>query len=256
MYETQSGEAVPDAVAEQFAHPDDWENFDPTKVGVVDANFDELYHGINSGDLKEVYVDDRGNVYHHDSFERVEKFQPAALPRPDRYCRHPFTYNDSPDIVSRDHFAEHVTRVIVIEEDAKFALNSRSGVLWTDFENDPVSDEAIELAVSLAETRIPHGTDNCEIETPDEYTRARRGWHSSMEPSEQSELVNLLTNGKIDPAWEDDETIDVYPYAVRFGDTTNVCSQPASIWSTETFASVIERHFNNARAAPAYAGLK
>jgi len=245
-YQTRDGTPVPDPVAEHFDHPYEWENLDPKYVRTHECTFGTLYEGYIDGVAK--FCDDNGHDYSRDHFDHVRQLKAGAIPR---YNDSPFTYNGEPDLVNHDHYVEHVTKAIVVEgEGERTIVNSRSGVLWLDPIENMESAWAKELGIALAETKIPHGEDRCEIELPEEYERVVDGWHDSMFPSDQSDVVNALAQGDIPPEMSD----DVFPYIVRFGDTHNCCSQPASIYANPEFRAEMKSLFEGKRSTPQIGG--
>lgn len=243
-YTTTSGDSVPSDVADVFDPVDEWDShgIDPDNVPQHTAVFGELYKGLVDGHLK--YVSEWGNDMHVDHFDDVPQYPSAALPHgiEDR-----FTY-DEYDVVHHDHYAEHVTRVIVVTETGRFSFGSRSGIVWGEYVRSDrdarLDDETLSLAMSLVDA-------NNDIELPESIDTASTGWHSSLERSEQSEKINALSKGDVPPHWGD----DVYPYAVVFEDTRNVCSQPISIYGNDTFRRQLKEEFDGAQSAPAFAGV-
>jgi hypothetical protein len=161
------------------------------------------------------------------------------------------------DAVHHDHYAEHVTKVIaVVGPEQRCVLNSRSGVLWWEWDQADVSDSTLQAMLSKADTGAPLAVnhDSPSFETPDGFENALSGWHSSMEQSQQSDMLNAVAAGELPPKAHDDN--DPYPYLVVFGDTHNVCSQPADVYGSPELRDVLKEYFGSARAAPGYAGFK
>jgi len=272
-YETIDDEPVPEQVAEQFAHPDDWEMYDPMNVGRPECLWADLYHGVEEGSLERVYFDERGNVYDPERFETMAyRLDPDTLPRTHMTKMNPFTYNESPDVIDHDHFREHVTRVMVVfAPGERVKLNSRDGVCWFDHRTLDAPEEAIEIAVALSETRISGELNNCEpsdspsgksgcgngsrgdpaqLTTPDGFEKVVGGWHDSMTSSEQSRTMNALATGNVPPELSD----DAFPYAVKLGDTKNCCSQPASLYADVEVHDELKALFEGKKSVPTIGG--
>jgi len=207
--------------------------------------------------IGEVEIDDSWTDEHGHHYEPLEHVYGDVFPRDGRY-----TFVDDLDAVSTDHFVEHITKAVVVTgRNEGFVLNSRSGVLWFgrfrgEDTRHEASEEALQLAHSLVETTTPvgySGDDGREFDRPDGYEKAVGGWHSSMESSEQSELMNALAAGDIPPEWCDDG--DPFPYAVRYGDTRNVCSVNGSIYANPYARDLIADVFDGKRARPGGAGF-
>lgn len=253
MYETYNGEPVPDNVAELFDPPGAWSDSHLRSEAVnVLLDYDgPQYHGLSDG--KEVLVHSEwGEVWPYDRHDYVEQLRPTDLPP----FNGPYTYNDVPDVVHHDHYAEHVTRVIVVSRRGRTVLNSRSGVLWYGLEDNSETDLALRLATALSDTGLPlaaDGEDKCEIDVPDGFERVVSGWHdSNFKRSQQSDVMNAVAKGELPPELHDRE---VYPYAVKYGDSVNVCSQPASIYANHEFREAFKELFSGKRAEPARAGF-
>jgi hypothetical protein len=248
-YETNSGDCVPERVRETFDHPDQWDRLDPEHVGVYESLIGPLYAGIVDG--KRQYVTERGHASQADRYDHVQQLPDAALPPS---SSGPFAYRQDVDVVHHDHYHEHVTKAIVVTgRHERITLCSRSGILWwqthRNADTDPreASDTAVELAVALSDA-------DADLSRPDDYTDALSGWHSSMEPSQQSDLINDLAAGRVPP--EELDTTDPFPYAVKYGDTNNVCSQPVSIYASHDSEPWFRDAFDGTRARPAFAGVR
>jgi hypothetical protein len=190
--------------------------------------------------------------YRDGHYQRVQRLHDATeVPLP---YGGPYSYNETPEVVHADHFVEHVTKVIVVGgPNQRAVLNSRSGVLWFGHDGQVEDKESLRLAVSLSDTGVPYGPDDCAVERPDDYEQLRSGWHDSIHRSELSDVVNELAKGDVSPESLDNH--DPFPYVVKFGDTNNVCSQPASIYGTPETREWIDSLLDGKRAKPAYAGI-
>jgi len=199
-------------------------------------------------------VSDRGYVHRDEYYDHVRRLSDDSLPSgSDMLGRKPFTYNDDINLVHHDHYAEHVTKVIVVlSEDQQVVLGSRSGALWWNHLPDrgDVSDaptDVLRAAVALSDGSTP-------FDTPDGFSKVVGGWHSSKERSEQSEIMNELTSGNVPPEWTDGDD-DPFPYIVRYGDTNNVCAVNGSVYAYHEDHELFEQLFNGTRARPGHAGF-
>ena len=251
-YQTVDGDSVPNDVAEAFDEPEAWpDNYRtaPDSILVAQTFIGPVYEGFVDGDRKR--VTERGHVDYWDSYEPVEQRRPGAVE--DFEMVHEVVYRDDITHVHIDHFREHVTSVSVIGRNGKITLYSRSGVVWSHWhdQDGEVTKEMLELGLSLVDA-------DTGIDTPDRFAKIAGGWHSSMERSETSKLVNELSAGNTPPEWHDhaEPTTDIFPFAVRNGDTRNVCSRSLSVYGSDEFADRIEAQLTDARSAPGHAGLK
>jgi len=167
-----------------------------------------------------------------------------------------FTYLDGIDLIHEDHTVEHVTKVIAVTgPNERCVLNSRSGVCWWGYDQTDVSDSELEMMLSLADTDAPlahnPGHDDPAFERLDDYVQALSGWHSSMESSKQSEMMNRLSDGSI----ETHDNHDPYPYFIKYGDTRNVCSVNATVYAKPELRERLREKFDNTRSTPAYSGF-
>ena len=245
-YTTHDGNTVPTDVAEQFDPAAEWDDHyvDADSIPQLTAVFGELYEGVVDGRVQ--FVSEWGNPTPCDHFDFTTKLKNGELPFKHEEAK--LTYGDY-NVVHHDHYAEHVTRVIVVTESGRKVYGSRSGIVWPEYHMSDrsanVTDEVLELAMSLVDA------DN-EIETPEQFGRSLGGWHSSLEKSEQSEKMNALAKGDVPPHMDDS---DIYPYAVVYGDTNNVCTVNASVYGNETFTELIKQEFDGSRAAPGHGGF-
>lgn len=245
-YQTVDGKDVPTDVTDRFDAVDKWDAnrvTDPENIPTLSAIFGKLYEGQVDGKIQ--FVSEWGNVFSREHFDFVETAESAGLPRDieDR-----FTYDESIDVVHHDHYAEHVTTVVVVTENGRFAFGSRSGVVWGQWHKSD-SDARIDTETkSIAMAVVDAEND---IQLPDDINAVSTGWHSSMEKSEQSEIINALSKGDTPPEWDN----SVYPYVVVFEDTRNVCSQPISIYGNNSFDEKVSDLLDNKRAVPAGSGL-
>lgn len=244
QYLTVNDKDVPTKVADTFDAAENWGNYDPQNVVVEQSIIGELYRGCVNG--KRHLVDTYGDSFSEDHYDNIEQLQNAALPRTNTH--RPFTYKNDLTVVHHDHYAEHVTRVIVVTENGRQTFGSRSGIVWAEPHRSDrsakVTDTVLELAMSLVDAEN-------DINTPEQFDTALSGWHSSMEKSEQSEKINALSNGNTPDHFDS----SMYPYAVVFGDTRNVCAVNASVYGTDSFQTAIKKEFEGSRAAPGGAGF-
>ena len=239
-YQTHDGTDVPTDVAEAFdATPwnETHDYVEPTNVATQTAVYGELWIGQVDG--REQYVSEYGRATPHDRFDYLSQARNGQIAEP--FVGETMYYGDDDvTVVHHDHYMEHVTKVIVVTgPNERVVLGSRSGVVWTEPQYDglqPVDlsadSPALELATALLDA--PTGVD-----VPEQFTKAVGGWHSSVERSEQSELVNALSQADVPAEWQNDDSM--FPFAVRFGDTNNVCSVNASAYGTEQFDKTISR---------------
>jgi len=268
-YETTNGEPIPDDVANVFNDPDAkaWDvcSADPTNIRTGETLIGTIYRGPVDGE--DSWVMEDGHATHWDSYDRVERLPSGAVPRADRYPTEAFTYRDDVTTkplascvtqavedcvvthVHRDHWAEHQTSVTAIDEHGTVTVSSRSGIMRLGLHTDGVNDETIELAVALSDG------DTGELTIPEGVRSLKSGWHSSMEPSSESDILNALKNGDYPPHWTDNDS-DPFPYAVRVGSTNNVCSLSVSVYGTEKFAQLIVEELSDTRPRPAHAGVR
>jgi len=242
-YETQSGDSVPTDVSEQFDSPEEWERCDPTNVWVHDSLIGPLYEGIVDGERR--YVSDGGYPYRADHYDYVKQRTTGTLPA---HCETPLSYREDVSVVHHDHYVEHVTKAIVVTRAGRCVLGSRSGIVWCESYRGEVSPselstEALQLGTALLDA-------DTGIEKPDRYEQALGGWHSSLEQSEQSDMMNALTDGDLPDHMEQQ---DMYPYVVRYGNTRNVCSVNASVYGNAQFCEQICEEFAGTRSRPGYA---
>ena len=247
-YETVSGDSVPNDVAEQLNDPEDtaWElsEFPPTDIRVVETLIGPIYLGQVDG--HERWVDENGHTYHHAVYDRVEQLPEAAFPNPRLQYTTPFTYRDDVTHVHRDHWYEHQTSVAAVDEHGTVTVSSRSGIMRFGHDSDDVRDETVELAIALSEG------DTGALEVPQGVSKIKSGWHSSMESSAESDVLNALKNGNHPPELSESD----FPYAVRLAPTSNVCSIATSVYGTESFANTIEEVLSGKQSEPRYAGLE
>jgi len=251
-YQTHDGIDVPTDVAETFDSPpwtETYDRVDPQNVRTHTAVYGELWVGQVDG--REQYVDEYGHATPHDRFEYTKPAHDGEMAQP--FVSEPLYYGDNDvTVVHHDHYVEHVTKVIVVTgPNERFMLGSRSGVVWCGPQYDSprrsADSDALELATALVDA--PTGVD-----VPDCFEKAVGGWHSSLERSEQSELVNALSQADVPAAWNNDDSM--FPYAVRFGDTNNVCAVNASVYGTEQFNKRVSEMFNGTRAKPGHGGFR
>jgi hypothetical protein len=248
MYETIDGDSVPKAVAEQLNDPEDtaWSltELDPRNIQVGETTNGSIYRGRVGGHVR--WVDESGHTYHDDAYDHVEQLPEASFPRPERQYITPFTYRDDVTHVHHDHRVEHQTSVTAVDEYGTVTVSSSSGIMRFTPDSDGVRDETIECAIAL------FGGDTGALEVPDGVSQVKSGWHSSMEPSAVSDVLNALKDGEHPPELSEDD----FPYAVRLSSTNNVCSVATSVYGTESFADTIEEVLENKHAEPRYAGLE
>jgi hypothetical protein len=254
-YQTHDGTELPTDVAETFdAAP--WNEtpdyVDPTNVVTQTSVLGELWVGQVNG--REQYVSEYGHATPHDRFDYTVLTHDGQIAQP--YVGEPMYYGDDDvTVVHHDHYMEHVTKVIVVTgPNERVVLGSRSGAVWTEPQYDglrPVDmsadSDVLELATALVDA--PTGVD-----VPEQFVKAVGGWHSSLERSEQSELVNALSQADVPAEWQNDDSM--FPFAVRFGDTNNVCSVNASIYGTEQFDKTVSEMFDGKRAKPGHGGFR
>jgi hypothetical protein len=109
-----------------------------------------------------------------------------------------------------------------------------------------VKDRTVELAIALSDG------DTGALEAPDGVSKLKSGWHSSMESSSESDVLNALKDGDYPPELSESD----FPYAVRLGSTNNVCSVATSVYGTEGFANTINEVLSDKQSEPRYAGLQ
>lgn len=193
--------------------------------------------------------------YHNGHYRPVTRLSHDRLPT---VGIGPFTYLDGIDVIHDDHTVEHVTKVIAVTgPNERCVLNSRSGVCWWGYDQTDVSDSELEMMLSLADSGAPlahdPGHDDPTFDCLDDYVTALSGWYSSMERSQQSDMMNALSSGELPPHAHDD--VDPYPYFVKYGDTRNVCSHSATVYAKPELREMLRAEFDDARSAPAYSGF-
>jgi len=244
-YETQSGDSVPSNVREQFDSSDEWERCDPMNIWVHDSLIGPLYEGIVDGERR--YVSDRGYPYRPDHFDHVEQRATGTFPV---HCETAISYREDVSVVHHEHYVEHVTKAIVVTRAGRCVLCSRSGIVWCEsYRGDVFPSDLDTVALRLGTALLDADTG---IKKPDGYEKALGGWHSSLEQSEQSDMINALENGDLPDHMEQE---DVYPYVVRYGDTRNVCVTNASVYGNAQFCEQIREEFADTQARPGYAGF-
>ena len=245
-YTTADGEPVPSAVAAAFDAPGEWpahNRIAPDAVAVVSTFIGPVFEGFVDGERRR--VTDGGDVDHPTDYEHLAPVDRGELPRFD-YDAY-VTYRDDIDHAHVDHFHDPEISVTVHGRGGSLTVHSHAGALWSHYpdQDGDVTPEMVRLAVALSGV-------NSGIDAPDGVVRVLSGWHSSMEPSDQSDMMNGLIRGDIPP--EVDAGV-AYPYAVKTAPTRNIATTGKSVYASEAFGEIIRDYFDDAQAKPNFAGF-
>lgn len=147
--------------------------------------------------------------------------------------------NHPVQVIHTDMLYEHTDPVTIATTDGVFKFASRGGVMWSHDYDAP--EWAWDAAADLYRGEL------------EGYESVGTGWHSSLEKSELSDLINEITGGEFHDSAPSE--IDPAPVIVKFSGTGNVCSVGISVFTTPEFAPTLEKIVSDARAAPGYAGV-
>jgi putative lipoic acid-binding regulatory protein len=146
--------------------------------------------------------------------------------------------NNPVHLIHHDMMYEHTDPITIATHDGVFKFASRGGVMW----NREYYSDAPEWAWDAAAAQYNGEGFN--------WNRVSAGWHSSMERSELSDMINDLTSGNLPPEVDG-------PVMVKFSGTGNVCSVGINVYAEhERDAEILRDYLTDARAAPGYAGVR
>lgn len=145
--------------------------------------------------------------------------------------------NHPVDVMHHNMMYEHIDPITIATHNDVFKFGSRGGVMWDREYYSDAPEWAWDAAV-----------DNYNGDLS--WHRVSTGWHSSMERSELSNMINDITSGDLPPEVDG-------PVMVKFSGTGNVCSVGISVYAEhEADADILKEYLSGARAAPGYAGVR
>ena len=221
-------------VFDELAPPDDWHFSGSSRQEsprfLTEAGDDELLLAFYD-DRAEVWVDKWGHASDPMDFAWVEGS-----------CEFRVLGDDPIQVIHHDMMYEHTDPVTIATTEGTFKFQSRGGVMWETFGDDEAPEWAWDTAAAVYKGEL------------EGYERVGTGWHSSMERSDLSDLINEITRGEFHDSAPSE--ISPAPVIVKFSGTGNVCSIGITVWTTDEFAPELEEIVSNARAAPGYAGVR
>lgn len=241
-----------------LAPMDEWDSWlRPSILNEAGSPGDNVLIAATDGG-KEMWFDIWGHESSPDRFSWVEGCCEFEVLDPEN---HPV------QVIHHDLMYEHTDPLTIVSHEGTFKFASRGGVMWERFDGDEPPAWAWEAAKAKY---------NGELKETG-FKSVSTGWHSSMERSEQSRLINQITRGDfhkesmlvpasdlVDAALggdlrEDYETTPPEleaPVMVSFGGTGNVCSIAISIYAqSESDRDTLARLLDGKRATPGYAGV-
>lgn len=218
---------------DEFAHPDEWE-WGPRLYAEAGNPGDTVLNAfVVEGDaVREVMIDDFGYTSSADYYAWTEGCYEFQVLDPDD---HPV------QVIHHDMMHEHTDPLTIASDEGVFKFESRGGVMWDSHLGDCAPEWAWDLA---AEKYRGDGLS-------EGWSSVSTGWHSSLERSDLSDLINDITRGD----FHETATADIPPVMVAFSGTGNICSVGLSVYTHDEFAEELKEILSGKRAAPGYAGV-
>lgn len=224
---------------------------------LADTGDDRYWFGLVRDGSRDrpMWVDDRGFTYYEETIEYIAHGAGGLYQQLDP---------DGPQWLYRESWDEYANTLVAVEPDGtRYKCLFSDGVMMDFAEydreydyidgsslQDPIHD--IVLGTGWVSTDAWRGYNRTPSEAGPEgvgtrFVQAKSGWHSTMEGSDQQELINDITSGR--------QPVNA-PVLVVFKRTSNVFSVGLSLYIPEEYTDDLDRLFYDTGAAPGYAGVR